>query len=152
MARSKAVGASLLYMLIVLPIAVKVNKIIYSLFNFLSYVSKHFGQKCHSILLIFVKKAHKRGFQQTFCTNILPAASDLYPKVAAVFSGGSTRFTACVTIDPFPSDRVKQHTEELKQCAQNDENVKYGVHPLPALAQSIQNGADRVGNAAQQQK
>ena len=26
------------------------------------------------------------------------------------------------------------------------------MHPLPALAQSVQNGADRVGNAAQQQK
>ena len=44
MARSKAVGASLLYMLIVLPIAVKVNKIIYSLSNILSYMSKRFGQ------------------------------------------------------------------------------------------------------------
>ncbi len=52
----------------------------------------------------------------------------------------------------FSSDCIEQHAEELEQCPQIDENVKYGVHPLPALAQSVQNGADRVGNAAQQQK
>ena len=52
----------------------------------------------------------------------------------------------------FSSDCIKQHAEELEQRPQNDENVKYGVHPLPALAQSVQNGADRVGNTAQQQK
>ena len=43
----------------------------------------------------------------------------------------------------FSSDCIKQHAEELEQRAQDDEDVKHGMHPLPALAQSIQNGADR---------
>ncbi|MBD9116418.1 MAG: hypothetical protein EGQ10_04460 [Clostridiales bacterium] len=89
MARSKAVGASLLYMLIVLPIAVKVNKIIYSLFNFLSYVSKRFGQKCHSILLIFVKKhtnaVFSRLFVQIYCqqqATCIPKLRQFFPEEA----------------------------------------------------------------------
>lgn len=33
---------------------------------------------------------------------------------------------------------VQQHSKKLKQCAQYHEDMKYGVHPFPAFAQSVE--------------
>ena len=52
----------------------------------------------------------------------------------------------------FCLNSVEEYAQELQQTAKDNENVKYGVHPPLLFADAVENGADGVADAAEQQQ